>query len=288
MLHFNPYDHWRADLGMLVQNKNPGTPYESQVGDFGEYTGMMLMYWSIMKYNALAEQVVSGLNDMFNGTNQQLLPRGLYIGPNNPEPGKKRWVQMNGKWYRVLDMNQTQTWYLIAGLLLFQEKTGSAQATILLNRVLTKIVDDGWKITFDDEVTKQGSFLKHDFKEWYLNLFSWLPIGNLYIRAKTIAVAINEKIGSPRASFALWSVNFWGRRFGADETDRNNTSFALWLLAHIDEDFEDKFVSWEKKETDTYYWLKTRYESNREGNPDVIQDDLKFLLRQRMRAEYGL
>jgi len=286
MLHFTPLERWNEAHGILHQNLQ--APIESQVGDFGEYTGLMLMYWALINYDPLAEKVVKGLVDMYNATKQELIPRGISLTRNNPEPGKVRWVKIGEKWYRVFDMNQTQLFYLFIGLVTYFELSGDSNASYLLTRAIGKVVDDGGKIKYGDRVTKQGYYFKHEFKEWYLKPFEYLPIGNMYPRGLSLFKAMDESLFSPRTWFALATVNWWGRWKRMDETDRNNTSFALWALASVDEKYDDKFIKWEKKESNTFFWLKARYEGNRPMNPDVMQDDLKYLLREKMRGMYGL
>jgi len=263
-LHFSPGVHWNPAYQLIQPNLN--APMESQ-GDILENTGLLLTYWALTDPDKLYKKVIAGIEGLkFSGG----IALTKYLGLLEPkESTPNRWIQENGFWYRQ-DISHSQAWYLIFGLNMIYNRTGYRMAKDLADWYARLIANNGWKVG----TTSKGNFL--DFP----------PLGNHLLKAWSVSGYTEKPFISKRAIFSIrlmWLWTWLYARLGKyGPTDINNTAFILYALN--EQDLSYRFKKWNvsSKANANLAWLRDRYDNNKPDNPDVIQNDLKFLNRMLM------
>lgn len=293
--HFEPRVHWNPEYQLLQPNLK--APMESQ-GDILENTGLLLAYWGLHEPDKFYKKVVSGL-EMLKFSKGFGLTK--YLGPVEPKDSKPgRWhtdqqwdwydskdkelvfplrkiTDPNPIWYRQ-DVSHSQAWYIIFGLHMIYEKTGSVKAMDLLVWYSNLIRQNGYKVG----TTSKGDFL------------GFPPLGNHLLKAWAVSSYAADVLPSARCLWSVRLLSLWTciaeilAKIGLVKygpTDVNNTGFHLYGLYQMG--LNDRFKKWNasKKATANLDWLQERYEKNKPDNSDVIQDDLKYLNRVAMLKE---
>jgi len=252
-LNFKFSDHWDLRHQLIWQNK--AISLASQGGDLLETTGLFL--WHKAAENQPCEPVVDGLAVMYAGVDEQLMPRVKSFDERDMLAEPDRWVKHKGVFYRVLDVSHSQIWYIWAALT-FQTYGRASDIAITIG---TKIINDGYKIKWNGEVTDTGDF------------FPWYP-SNAMLRAMSIAQRYGRKVPF-RSRAAYWFLPWWTwveMKLGKyNHTDAFNTCMILYFMQK-----KGKLKAQIKRWPEMIEFLMGMYETNTGSDPDVIQNDMKW------------
>lgn len=268
-LHFKLEDHWDTYFQMINQNLGAKAGIPCQ-GDLMETTGLLLWYLSLQEsIPTVYKDIVDGIMAMYEGVNGQLVPRTKAFTNDVPKTEPDRWVNLNGIYYRALDVSDSQLWYIWMGLKKIAERTGYIPAKQLTKGIANRVVDNGFKIKWDKKVTKNGSFVPTFWDSSQL-------------RGMVMAREVNK---NPHWSMrpALWCFSWWTKLYAKlgkyNETDAFNSCMALWALGE-DKKLKKHIEDW----SDMVKLLGENYRDNKVGNSDIMQDDLKWALLREMMA----
>jgi len=248
-LHYNIGDHWNESHQLIHQNL--AIDIASQGGDLLETTALHLMVSEDMKY-----EIIRGIVKMSAGVDNEIIPRVKSFDDTVPKLEPDRWAEVNGIWYRVKDVSDSQGYMIWAVL----NRLGVIQPAMGFGRT---IINNGYKLKWDGKTTKNGNFLPFFWDSSHLRA---MHLAKFYAERPPISVQLAFRF------IELWSTLWkWIRKYGP--TDWWNTCFVLYMMGEKEElKFHlNKYRSW-------HQYFEDKYKTNHKDAPDSIQDDCKFII----------